>query len=41
MAKLCGYPVGYGWLGMMPNGTWQLFATEAEYQKAFEDALKE
>lgn len=39
MTKPCGYPTSYGWLGMLPNGTWRLFATEAEYVEAFEEAL--
>lgn len=35
-----GYPAAFGWWGLMPNGKWQLFATEAEYVEAFEEALK-
>ena len=37
--KPCGYPVGYGWRGRMPDGSWILFATEQEYIEAFEEAL--
>ena len=35
-----GYPVSYGWRGRMPDGSWQLFATEQEYIEAFWAALK-
>ena len=38
MTQPKGYPTNYGWMGRMPNGTWQLFATEAEYLEAFRDA---
>ena len=36
-----GYPVGYGWRGLMPCGEWRTVATEAEDLTAYHDALTE
>lgn len=37
MWKMKGYLVSAGYMGMMPNGTYQLFATEQEYKEFIDD----
>ena len=32
-----GYYTGYGYMGHMPDGTWLLFATDAEYIEAYNE----
>lgn len=32
----CGYWTGYSWMGLMPDGTWQPFVSEEEYNEALE-----
>lgn len=36
-----GYPVGYSYVGFMPDGTKRYFATHEEYLEAWFDALGE
>lgn len=36
-----GYPIGYSYVGFMPDGTKRYFATHEEYLEAWFDALGE
>ena len=33
-----GYPVPDGFMGLMPDGKYHKFASEADYEEAFDDA---
>lgn len=33
-----GYLTKYGYMGRMPDKQWRFFATEKEYEEAYEDA---
>ena len=36
-----GYYVGYSYVGLMPDGTWQRFASEEEYWETYEETLED
>jgi hypothetical protein len=37
MWKMKGYPVSDGYMGMMPDGIYCLFATEQDYKEFIDD----
>ena len=39
--RLASWVTGYGVLGEMPDGSWQLFVSEGEYADAYFDAYYE
>ena len=35
-----GYLTSYGYMGLMPDDTWVLFATESEYREAYAEFVE-